>query len=80
VIPTYNNANGLRHIRNIKSIVTQNYSNYHIVVFDDASTDGTGSDIRQFLLDESDLPAEKYRIIVNDRQMKAMYNLRRAAM
>ena len=45
VIPTHNNAAGQRHLRNIKSIVSQNYTNYHIVVFDDASTDGTGKDI-----------------------------------
>lgn len=34
---------------NIQSIVMQNYSNYHVVVIDDASDDGTGDLISEYL-------------------------------
>jgi glycosyltransferase involved in cell wall biosynthesis len=42
VVPTFNNIANNRHISNIKTIIMQNYQNYHVVVIDDASTDGTG--------------------------------------
>lgn len=49
VVPTFNNKAEQRYLRNIRSIVMQNYSNYHIVVMDDGSTDGTGDLILQYL-------------------------------
>ena len=49
VIPTYNNAPNGRYLRNINSIIMQNYSNYHIVIIDDASTDLTGQLIKNHL-------------------------------
>jgi hypothetical protein len=42
VVPTFNNAKKSRHLRNIKSVIMQNYTNFHVVVIDDASDDGTG--------------------------------------
>lgn len=42
VIPTFNNIKDNRHIKNLRSILMQDYKNYHIVIMDDASTDGTG--------------------------------------
>lgn len=42
MVPTYNNAKNGRFLNNIRSIVMQNYTNYHLVVIDDASTDDTG--------------------------------------
>lgn len=44
------------------SIVMQNYSNYHIVVIDDGSTDETGEHITNFLLKQTKIPPEKYYI------------------
>lgn len=62
------------------SIVMQNYSNYHIVVIDDGSTDETGEHITNFLLKQTKIPPERYYIERNTEQKKAMPNLRRAAM
>ena len=42
VIPSYNNVEDNRYTNNIRSVVMQEYTNYHIVFIDDASTDGTG--------------------------------------
>ena len=80
VVPTYNNAEGERYLKNMKSIVMQNYSNFHIVVFDDASTDKTGDLIQEFLESQTKVPKERYHIERNEQQMRAMYNLRRAAL
>ena len=80
VVPTFNNAADDRYLRNIRSIVMQNYSNYHIVVIDDASTDNTGDLISSFLSKQTRIPKERYHIQKNSKRMKAMYNLRRAAM
>lgn len=41
VVPTFNNKDNERYIKNIKSIVMQEYLNFHIIIIDDASTDGT---------------------------------------
>jgi glycosyltransferase involved in cell wall biosynthesis len=45
VVPSYNNAANNRHVNNMNSILMQEYSNYHIVFIDDASTDSTSDDI-----------------------------------
>ena len=49
VVPTFNNSHGNRWLRNIKSVVQQNYTNFHISVIDDASEDATGGKILEFL-------------------------------
>lgn len=43
----------------------QDYHNYHIVVIDDASTDGTGVEIFNFLEKESNIERERYQVIIN---------------
>ena len=80
VIPTYNNQASDRYLRNLKSILMQNYTNYHIIVFNDGSTDNTGKLIEDYLKDQSRLPSSKYQIIHNPQQLYAMANLRDAAM
>lgn len=45
VIPSYNNVKDKRHIKNIRSVLMQEYTNYHIVFIDDASTDKTGDQV-----------------------------------
>lgn len=42
MIPSHNNVKNNLHIKNIKTVIMQEYENYHIVFIDDASTDGTG--------------------------------------
>lgn len=79
MIPTFNNAEDDRYLRNIRSIVMQNYTNYHIVVIDDGSADGTGDLINLYLQKQGKINKERYHIEKNKKQMKAMHNLRRAA-
>lgn len=50
VVPTFNNIAGDRYKKNIQSIIMQNYTNFHIVIIDDASTDATGISIKNHLL------------------------------
>lgn len=49
MVPTFNNGYGSRWLKNIKSIVQQNYTNFHISIIDDASEDATGGKILSFL-------------------------------
>ena len=49
VVPTYNNKRDDRHLSNIRSIMRQEYDNYRVVVIDDASTDGTGYAVEEYL-------------------------------
>jgi glycosyltransferase involved in cell wall biosynthesis len=44
----------------------QDYKNYHIVVIDDHSTDGTGVLIKNYLEGQKKVPAERYKIIRNN--------------
>jgi glycosyltransferase involved in cell wall biosynthesis len=57
----------------------QNYTNYHIVVLDDGSTDQTPKLIQQYLKNQFILPPNKYEVIVNKNRKYAMPNLRMAA-
>ena len=57
----------------------QDYSKYHVVVIDDASTDGTGELIKTYLDSQRKITPERYQIIKNTFQRKAMPNLRTAA-
>lgn len=80
VVPTFNNAKNNRYLNNIRSIIMQEYGNFHIVVIDDGSSDNTGSLIDNFMNTQTKVPKEKYMLITNSVQKKAMPNLRRAAM
>ena len=57
----------------------QQYSNFHVVIIDDKSEDGTGSLITKYLDSQQILPSVKYQIIINTDQRMAMQNLRTAA-
>jgi len=63
----------------MRSILMQEYKNYHIVFIDDASADGTGDQIETFLAKQSILPHDRYVIIKNKVETRAMPNLRMAA-
>ena len=49
----------------MKSILMQDYKNYHIVFIDDASTDKTGQEIQEFLEKQTILPSNRYTLIMN---------------
>lgn len=49
MVPSYNNVHNDLHIKNIETIIMQEYSNFHIVFIDDASTDGTGDKVEEFV-------------------------------
>lgn len=58
----------------------QEYKNYHIVFIDDASTDGTGEQVEQFLVaNQTKIPSESFIVVKNKEQKRAMPNLRIAA-
>lgn len=79
-MPSYNNTEKNRHINNINSILKQEYKNYHIVFIDDASTDGTGEQIEKFLaVSQTKIPPERFTVVKNKEQKRAMFNLRMAA-
>ena len=45
-MPTFNNAPNDRYLNNINSILQQDYSNFRVVIIDDASNDRTGEFIQ----------------------------------
>lgn len=47
VIPSYNNSEWYQ--RNLDSVLSQNYSNFRVVYIDDASPDGTGKLVKDYL-------------------------------
>jgi glycosyltransferase involved in cell wall biosynthesis len=64
-VPTFNNVARERYYYNIQSIIMQNYTNYHVVVINDASTDNTGEFIAKILREQDKIPKEKYTVINN---------------
>ena len=66
MVPSYNNVDKQRHILNINSIIMQEYSNYHIVFIDDASTDGTGTQVEAYLKgNQTKVTPDRYVIVKN---------------
>ena len=49
LVPGYNNNARFRIEYNLNSIFTQNYTNYRVVIIDDASVDGSGDVYRKYL-------------------------------
>jgi glycosyltransferase involved in cell wall biosynthesis len=50
VIPTYNRKNLIKNA--IKSVINQTYTNWKLLIIDDASTDGTAEALESFLTDK----------------------------
>ena len=48
--PSFNNAHNRIYLRNLDSIFQQEYTNYHVVYVDDASTDGTGKYVEKYMI------------------------------
>lgn len=64
IVPGINNNRGFRTEKSLNSIFTQNYTNYRVILTDDASTDGTPEVIEKYLK-FYDIPAEKVVLIKN---------------
>jgi hypothetical protein len=74
IIPSYNNA--LYYKENIESVLNQQYSNYHIIYIDDASIDGTGKLVQEYIQQHG--LQDKITLIQNTYNRKALANIYRA--
>ena len=62
----------------MQTILYQDYSNYHIVFIDDASTDQTFNKTKEFLIEEG-FDQSRIDYIRNEKKMYATYNLQNSA-
>lgn len=76
-MPSFNNAKNFRYEYNLQSIFNQDYSNYRVVIVDDASSDNTSALIKHFLKRNKKL-ASKVVLITNKKQMTAVPNIHMA--
>lgn len=49
MVPSYNNEPNFRYIWSLESLLQQEYSNYRVIIVDDASTDKTASLVAKYL-------------------------------
>ncbi|HCJ83573.1 MAG TPA: hypothetical protein DHV52_04530, partial [Parachlamydiales bacterium] len=71
VIPSYNNSRYC--IRNLRSVLEQNYHNFRILYIDDASTDDTAEKVKTFFAaSSSKIPLT---LILNETNRGALANL-----
>ena len=71
VTPSYNNKDWWEW--NLTSLLEQNYTNYHIIITDDCSTDGTGQAIQEYI--EKHQLGHKVTLIRNKERRGALHNL-----
>ncbi|MHA2426867.1 MAG: glycosyltransferase family 2 protein [Candidatus Hermodarchaeia archaeon] len=71
VIPSYKNETWC--VRNLQSVLSQNYSNFRVIYTDDCSPDGTARLVQEFI-DKHDA-SDKVILIQNDERRGAMRNL-----
>jgi glycosyltransferase involved in cell wall biosynthesis len=74
IVPGYNNNANFRIESNLNSIFTQNYSNYKVIIINDASTDGSGDIYRRYLEFYGIDPA-RYTYIENKVRVTAVENI-----
>jgi glycosyltransferase involved in cell wall biosynthesis len=72
IIPTYNNAQNHICLKNVSSVLDQEYENFHVHIIDDASTDGTAQILAEYLA--SHPRSDKVTLHVNERRVGAMAN------
>jgi glycosyltransferase involved in cell wall biosynthesis len=72
VVPTYNNSRQDICIKNITSLIEQDYDNFHVYVVNDCSTDDTLAKLKTFL--SSHPRAGKVTLIDNKKRVGAMAN------
>lgn len=78
VTPSFNNTKNHRYIWNIESILQQEYKNYRQIIIDDASPDGTASEIAKYLKWRG-VSKDKVVLIKNKIKKTAMENIYYAA-
>ena len=54
-LPSFNNAKNKLYLRNLDSVFQQDYQNYHVVYVNDASKDGTGEYVKDYM-EENEIP------------------------
>ncbi len=74
VIPSYNNVKWYQ--RNLDSVLQQNYDNFRVIYIDDASTDGTDTQVAQYL--SANDANKRVTFIRNDKRLGALANIYRA--
>lgn len=70
VIPTYNAARYVREA--VESVLTQDFTDFEVLLLDDGSTDATGEVLQEFAADP------RVRLMRNDRNMGLIATLHRA--
>ncbi len=71
VVPSFNNDAYFE--RNLDSIFSQEYKNYRVIYVEDASTDNTYSNVKEFI--ERHEMQDRFTLIHNEINRKALYNL-----
>lgn len=74
VIPSYNNKQWAE--RNLDSVFSQSYQNFRVIYIDDASTDGTGSVVQEYI--QKNHLQERFTYIKNQKRLGALANIYRA--
>lgn len=72
VIPTYNNAGYQVCLKNMHTILAQNYENFHVYIIDDNSSDDTYALLAEYLA--SHPKGNKVTLIHNETRVGAMAN------
>jgi glycosyltransferase involved in cell wall biosynthesis len=74
VVPGYNNNARFRLEYNLNSIFSQNYTNYFVVIMNDASTDGSDELFRKYL-HFYNIKKENYVYVENYKRRTALENI-----
>lgn len=80
-MPSYNTAPFIEE--SIRSVIAQTYTDWELIVVDDASTDNTDDVVQRVFLSgaqakSKDLPSSRIRYLKNDRNRGAAYSRNRA--
>ena len=73
VVPGFNNNANFRLEYSLNSVFTQNYTNYRVVIMNDASTDGSGEVYRNYFRFHA-IDKQHYTYIENSRRTNALHN------
>ena len=79
VVPCFNNNAEFRVEASLNSIFTQNYSNYRVVIVDDASSDGSDALYRDYLAFHA-IDKQRYTYVENLLRLTTLPNLYFAAL